>query len=216
MRQNNKKMSKEQAQFDAFATQYGLSEEQKNAFKIYYDMLIEYNSQHNLTTLTDPLTVIRHHFSDSLELAQHCDVAVSSGIVDVGTGGGFPGIPLKIAFPDVPLVLIETNGKKRFFLEAVCKELGLSDVTISHYDWRTFIRITDYAGDLFVSRAALPVSELCRMFKPSSPYNEGVLVYWASESWEPEKKEHPFVDREVSYRIGSRTRRLIFFKRPVE
>lgn len=199
-----------------FNTQSALTSRQAEQFRTYFDLLMYYNKQFNLTAITSARGVIKHHFTDSLMVSQWFDVAACKGIVDVGTGAGFPALPLKIMYPHLPMILIEPNGKKRKFLELVAQELGLEDVQTCPHDWRTFIRTTESELDLFVSRAALPVDELCRMFKPSSAYKNGTLAYWASELWQPEEGVDSYISGDHGYRVGSRKRRLIFLKRPVE
>ncbi|MDQ5890757.1 MAG: rRNA (guanine527-N7)-methyltransferase [Candidatus Dependentiae bacterium] len=199
-----------------FNSRYALTKEQADRFERYFDLLMFYNKQVNLTAIVSARGVIKHHFTDSLMISEWFDVSTVKGIVDVGTGAGFPALPLKIMYPSLPMILIEPNGKKRKFLELVAEELGLEDVQTCPLDWRTFIRTTESELDLFVSRAALPVEELCRMFKPSCSYNTGTLVYWASELWKPEDGVEQYIQSDHAYKVGSRKRRLIFLKRPVE
>lgn len=196
-----------------FAEKELLGAAQKKRFEQYYNLLVRENENINLTALTDVLSVTRYHFADSLALRRYCDIAAAKGVVDVGTGAGFPGIPLKIVFPDVPMLLIEPSGKRRKFLELVIRELGLENIEICPYDWRTFIRTTSGDLGLFITRATLPVPELCRMFKPSSAYNGAQLVYWASEQWEPEQEVADLIVRDEAYKIGNRMRRLVFMQK---
>ncbi|MDQ5951812.1 MAG: rRNA (guanine527-N7)-methyltransferase [Patescibacteria group bacterium] len=199
-----------------FRSKYTLTERQAEQFERYFDLLMYYNKQVNLTAIVSARGVIKHHFTDSLMIAQWFDMSNVKGLVDVGTGAGFPALPLKIMYPQLPMLLIEPNGKKRRFLEMVAEELGLEDVQTFSNDWRTFVRTTEGELDLFVSRAALPVEELCRMFKPSSSYNTATLAYWASELWVPEEGVSQYITADRPYKVGSRKRRLIFLKRPVE
>jgi len=199
-----------------FAEQNNLSPEQIAAFRRYSDMLIHFNKQVNLTAIESPRGIIKYHYADSLMLSRFMPLADVKGLIDVGTGAGFPALPLKIAFPHLDMILIEPNGKKRHFLETVIAELGLENVQTCAYDWRTFIRTTESEINLFVSRAALPVDELCRLLKPGCSYRKSTLVYWASEKWEPEEEVKPFITSEQAYKIGSRRRRLIFLGRPLD
>jgi len=198
--------------WNEFITSRRLSEQQIEQFKQYFHLLNHYNKQFNLTAIVSARGIVKYHFDDSLALLNSdFDLSSVTGLVDVGAGAGFPALPLKIMKPELPVILIEPNGKKRNFLEMVVKELGLSDVETYSNDWRTFVRTTESdLMNLFVSRAALPVEELCRMFKPSCSYKAATLVYWASHEWTPEEDAAPFITREHAYRVGTRKRRLIF------
>ena len=195
-----------------FCDRQQLSPLQVEQFKKYYVLLREANEVHNLTTITDLGFVIQDHFEDSLALRQFIDCRSLTTLADVGTGAGFPALPLKILFPHLKLVLIEVNHKKLDFLAQVAKELHLDGITFSDLDLRTFIRKTDYAIDLFCARASLQVEELVRIFKPSSPYRHARLVYWASQQWKADPSIFNYIEREEWYSIGMKQRRLIFFR----
>jgi 16S rRNA (guanine527-N7)-methyltransferase len=190
------------------------TKEQLVQFQRYSAYLLECNEFFNITALTELSGVVRQHFHDSLALANFMDLKTVTSIADIGTGGGFPGLPLKIMFPHLKVLLLEVNKKKQGFLADVVKILGLTDVEICGVDWRTFLRTTDYTIDLFVTRAALADLELIRMFKPACPYNKATLAYWASKEWEPHSKVQPFVRRSESYRLGHKDRKLIFMGLP--
>lgn len=189
-----------------------LTDKQKTQLQIYSDLLLQENEKFNLTAITDEAGVVRHHFLDSFMAAQRLDFSKITSVADVGTGAGFPGVALKIIFPHLKLLLIETNQKKQKFLRRVAAELGLSDVEVCPTDWRTFLRTTEGEIDLFVSRAALATRELARVFKPSSSYNKTTLLYWASTAWAPEKQIADLVRDRWTYRIGSRERVLVTIK----
>lgn len=194
-----------------FVQKEELSTEQEKQFADYLLLLVEWSEKINLTTITTPSAVVKYHFQDSLQVGRVIDFSTIKTICDVGTGGGFPGLALKIKYPHLRVILIEVNNKKINFLEEVIEALGLENVEIYPEDWRTFIRKTDDEIDLFCARASLHTEELIRMFKPSSPYKDAQLVYWAAVQWEPTKFEQVFVKKEVLYSVGHKKRKLVFF-----
>ena len=104
-----------------------LSNLQKERFEKYYDLLVFYNQKFNITAITERQEVIKKHFIDS---ALGVDKIVGNNLIDVGSGGGFPAIPLKIMKEDIYLTLLEATGKKCEFLKTVVKELSLNNVTV--------------------------------------------------------------------------------------
>lgn len=190
-----------------------LSNDQIAAFKQYAQMLVEWNEKFNITAITDYRDIIVSHFQDSLSLASCTDLTKIKGMADVGAGGGFPGIPLKIVYPHIFMVLIEVNQKKVHFLREVIAQLKLSNIEVVDLDWRTFIRKTQYPIDLFCARASLSMQELLRVFKGDSMYDDAQLVYWASRHYEPEKEHQSHVSRSCSYLLYTTERRLFFFNK---
>lgn len=199
------------------AREGSLSPEQVALFQRYEAFLSERNEDVNLTAITNPLSVVRYHFLDSLMLGKFMDMSTVKCLADIGTGPGFPAIPLKIMYPHLKMVLIEVNNKKRQFLTDLINLLGLNadDIEICAYDWRTFLRITEYDIDLFVTRAALADEELCRVLKPGCRYKNAPLVYWASKEWEVHPRAAQFVRRVEEYKIALKRRKLVFFGLPV-
>jgi len=102
-------------------------------FPLYTQILLRENAKHNLTAITDPEEINQKHFADSLTLLDDapCPVPPGASLLDVGSGGGFPGVPLKIARPDIALTLLEATGKKADFLKGLCNELGIAAVTLN-------------------------------------------------------------------------------------
>jgi 16S rRNA (guanine527-N7)-methyltransferase len=107
-----------------------LSDSQQAAFQIYENELIDWNSQHNLTAIDDPNQIKVKHFLDSLSCLLAMKNTPTESIIDIGTGAGFPGLPLKILDPRIHLTLVESVGKKAAFCEYICQVLGLNDVEI--------------------------------------------------------------------------------------
>ena len=191
---------------------FSLTNEQTDQLQRYVTLLIEWNKKFNLTAILDPARIVQYHLYDSMKIADYIDFTRVSSIADIGTGAGFPGIPLKILFPHLRVVLIEVNNKKRAFLEHLIKEFELVNVSLSADDWRTFLRGTANDIDYFFARASLQPEDLVRIFKPSSFYKGATLVYWASAQWVPGKHEAVFVQKEVEYTIDDVQRKYVFLK----
>ncbi len=116
------------------AASHALSETQLNNISMYIDILLRWNARINLTAIRDPEEIVTRHFGESLFLARKLVPEPSSSaslkVADVGSGAGFPGLPLKIWAPEVVLTLIEANTKKATFLKEVCRALKLEDVQV--------------------------------------------------------------------------------------
>lgn len=109
--------------------EFGLSEDKISKFERYLDLLLEWNEKFNLTAITDKDEIEEKHFIDSIELVKYFDLK-NKTLLDVGSGAGFPGIPLAIVEPSLQITLLESNGKRVRFLNEVVKELGLKNVLI--------------------------------------------------------------------------------------
>lgn len=193
--------------------EFSLTGKQADQLKHYITMLVEWNEKFNLTAILDPIKIVQLHLQDSLSLAHFIDFKTSAVIADVGTGAGFPGMPLKILFPHLTVILIEVNKKKQDFLMQVASQLGLENVIVCPLDWRAFLRETSYKIDCFFARASLQPEELVRIFKGSSPYQQAKLVYWASTQWVAGKQEAVYKEKEEEYVIGDVRRKYIFFSK---
>lgn len=152
-----------------------LTNQQICQFLRYYEMLTEWNHVMNLTGITEYGEVMKKHFIDSLSLVKIYDTSEDCSVIDVGTGAGFPGLALKIAFPQMQVTLLDSLNKRIRFLDAVIEELGLEGVSTVHG------RAEDYARpdklreqfDLCVSRAVANLaclSEYCLPFVKTGGY----------------------------------------------
>ena len=119
---------------DAKSLGIDLSPGQLGKFKAYTKEMLDWNQRVNLTAITDPFQVERLHFLDSLTVSLALPAQVKSGgnLCDVGSGAGFPGVPLKIAFPCIKLTLVDSSAKRTGFLERLVSVLGLADVEVSN------------------------------------------------------------------------------------
>ncbi len=208
---DDKERSENDSLWSTFAQQASISVHQLQLFKAYTAFLLQENEKYNLTAIEDVDNIADYHFLDSLALEAFVDMSKIQAIADVGSGAGFPGIPLKIKYPHLFVNLIEVNEKKRFFLQSVVDILELDDIVISGYDWRTFLRKNEIKIDLFCARASLKPEELLRVFSPACRYNNTCLVYWASKQWEPTEKEKVYGAHSHFYSVGKKERKLVFF-----
>lgn len=131
----------------------------------YAKLLLETNKVMNLTAITDPADVATLHFLDCAALLTLADFHGKT-VVDVGTGAGFPGMPLRLVEPTIRLTLLDSLGKRIHFLQTVCDELGLTDVACIHGRAEEFAAEHRETFDLAVSRAVAALPVLCELCLP--------------------------------------------------
>lgn len=134
----------------------------------YYEMLVDTNKVMNLTTITEYSEVVIKHFADSAAIGCITDMNGNIDVIDVGTGAGFPGIVLKIVYPQLSVVLLDSLNKRVNFLKNVITELGLTDISAIHGRAEDIARNKDYREkfDLCVSRAVANMSSLSEYCLP--------------------------------------------------
>lgn len=167
-----------------------LNEKQKSQFKRFYEILIEWNKVMNLTAITEYDEVVEKHFIDSLSVEKAVDLNKVKTVIDIGTGAGFPGIPLKIAYPNLEITLLDSLNKRVKFLNTVIDELDLKKITAIHGRAEDFAKQQQYREkyDLCVSRA---VANLATLSEYSLPYVKvgGKFISYKSENIDEELKK---------------------------
>ena len=144
-----------------------ITEGQAEQFQTYMELLLEWNEKMNLTAITQPGEMVEKHFLDSLTLLLACKVKEGAKVIDVGTGAGFPGIPLKILRPDVELTLLDSLNKRLTFLGEVCAALGLESRRVhKRAEEAGLDKAMRESFDLAVARAVAPLNILCEYCLP--------------------------------------------------
>lgn len=206
-------MSNRFEQFEKMLEKLNLSitSQMEEQFLIYYDLLIQWGKVMNLTAITDFDEVVVKHFLDSVVLGAYYDLKGPFTMMDVGTGAGFPGIPLKIMYPHLSIVLADSLKKRVRFLDEAIEKLGLEQITAVHGRAEDLARASEYREqfDLCVSRAVAnlaSLSEYCLPFVKVGgtfiPYKSGEIDKEASDS------------KKAIYLLGGRLKNIQKFQLP--
>ena len=176
-----------------------ISEELYNKFFTYFEMLVEWNNKFNMTTILEEKDVFLLHFYDSLCLSKVVDLNEEKSLCDFGTGAGFPGLPLAIVFSKINVTLVESNGKKCMFLNAVKDALKLENVTVIND------RIENYSSkerekfDIVTCRAVTSIPMILEMVT-SLVKIDGVLVPLKSNC-EEELVKYSYLEKELGINL---------------
>lgn len=167
-----------------------LSDRQIEQFMIYYEYLIEKNKVMNLTGITEFEDVMRKHFVDSLAIVKAVDMQEIRTMLDLGTGAGFPGVPLKIVFPEIKIVLLDSLNKRIRFLNEIIEKCRFENIEAIHGRAEELARKTEFREkfDLCVSRA---VANLASLSEYCLPYVKigGLFVSYKSGNIDIELNE---------------------------
>ena len=149
-----------------------LTEEQRRQFAALYDLYIDWNAKINVISSKDIENLYEHHVLHSLGIAKIINFRPGTSIMDLGTGGGFPGIPLAILFPEVKFHLVDSIGKKVRVATEVANAIGLKNVTFRHARAEEEKQLFDFV----VSRAVMPLGDLIKIIKKNiSPRQQNAL-----------------------------------------
>lgn len=159
-----------------------LSEKQMEQFLQYYELLVEKNKVMNLTAITEFDEVVEKHFLDSVSLTKQLDLHQPLKVLDLGTGAGFPGIPLKIVFPELEITLMDSLNKRVLFLQDVISSLQLENIEAVHGRAEEAARNKKYreSFDLCVSRAVANISTLSEYCLPFVKIGGSFISYKSS------------------------------------
>ncbi len=152
----------------AFLTENGnICATAADKFDKYAEMLVEFNKNINLTSITEPFDIVTKHFLDSIAPIKSLNIPQNAKLIDVGTGAGFPGIPLKLAREDINLTLLDSLDKRIRVLKSICSEIGISAEFI-HGRAEEIARQKNYREkyDIAVSRAVARLPKLCEYCLP--------------------------------------------------
>lgn len=188
-----------------------LTEKQIQQFISYYEKLVEWNEMMNLTAITEYDEVMKKHFIDSMTLIKAFDVNQSASVIDVGTGAGFPGLVLKIAYPNLKITLLDSLNKRIQFLNEVIGNLGLDGVETIHGRAEDFAKPDKLREkyDLCVSRAVANLSTLSEYCLPFVKEN-GLFISYKSEKIQEEMVK---ADKAISI-LGGKIERQVEFTLP--
>ena len=196
-----------------------LTPELYRKLNIYADFLVEYNQNVNLTAITAPEDILLKHFIDSILICKYADIPENSAIIDVGTGAGFPSVPLKLYRPDVKITLLDSLNKRITFLTLLCGKLGI-EAEFIHGRAEDISKNSEYREkfDISCARAVANMSllsELCipfvkkggKFISMKGPSEDITLGFNAIKVLGGEVAE------DINYRLGSEDRRIVIVKK---
>ena len=173
-------MNKEEYLIETKRIGINITEEQINLLDKFYNLLVEWNEKINLTTITDYEEVYLKHFYDSLTLFKEVNLNEDINLCDVGSGAGFPGIVLKICFPNLKITLVDSLQKRVNYLNEIIKELGLKDIVAVHSRMEEFSRLNEEKFDLITARAVANMNILLEISVRSLKINGHLVLMKAN------------------------------------
>lgn len=187
-----------------------LSEDQLQQLKQFYEILIEENKVMNLTRIVEKEDVYLKHFYDSITIIKAVDLTKIETLCDVGTGAGFPGIVLKIVFPNLKITLIDALQKRVNYLNRVIQNLNLKEIEAIHTRSEDYARKNREKFDIVTARAVANLSILSEITIPMVKVN-GFFIAMKAQSEEEIKESHQIIQN-----LSSKIEKIDEFKLPIE
>ncbi|MBE6146748.1 MAG: 16S rRNA (guanine(527)-N(7))-methyltransferase RsmG [Firmicutes bacterium] len=187
-----------------------LSENQLNQLELFYKLLISWNEKMNLTRITDKEEVYLKHFYDSLTLYKTIDLTKEMTLCDVGSGAGFPGIVLKIAFPNLKITLLDALLKRVNYLNEIIKELKLQDIQAFHTRAEDYLKNNIEVFDIVTARAVTNLKDLSELCIPMVK-QDGYFVAMKANITEEIKEA-----KELIQLLGGEIAQIEHFELPIE
>ena len=187
-----------------------INDNQLEQLDIYYKLLVEKNKVMNLTAITDEKEVYLKHFYDSLTITNVLDLNKVTNLCDIGTGAGFPGLVLKILFPNLEVTLVDSLKKRLNFLEKVINKLELTGVTLVHERAEEFAKENRNSYDVVTARAVAPINILVEYCIPLIKPNKYFVAMKGNIS-----QEINLLDRSINI-IGAKKINIFEFLLPKE
>ena len=198
-----------------------LTKEQINNLNRYYELLVEYNKVMNLTGITEKEEVYLKHFYDSLTIVKEVDLSKEESLCDIGTGAGFPGLVLKIVFPNLKVTLLDSLNKRIEFLKTVIKELNLKDIEVIHTRAEEYALENRNKFDVTTARAVAHLSVLLEYAIPLTKENKYFIALKANVTEELQEIDNALLKlntslldkKEFNLPIENSKRTIIKFKK---
>ena len=187
-----------------------LSKEQQDQLEKFYRLLIEWNEKMNLTRIIEKEEVYLKHFYDSLTIIKVIDLTKAHTLCDVGSGAGFPGIVLKIAFPNLKITLIDSLLKRVNYLNEIIQQLGLTEIKTVHVRAEEYAKVHREVFDIVTARAVANLKLLSELCVPMVK-KEGYFIAMKGNA-----KDEIAESREMIVNLGSKINHIEEFLLPIE
>ena len=187
-----------------------ISNEQLQKLDLYYELLVEKNKVMNLTGITEKSQVFLKHFYDSLTISKVIDLSEQKTLCDIGTGAGFPGLVLKILFPNLEVTLVDSLQKRLNFLQEVIEKLELKNINLIHNRAEEYAKIKREVFDVVTARAVAPINTLVEYCIPLIKPNKYFVAMKGNIS-----QEINLLNSSIN-KIGAKNVEIVEFKLPKE